>query len=138
MKQKNLILLCDNYPLSAREFFIDDEMRVIAPRFEKVILYTASAKLDENLNRYIPDNAEVVQFSKQKLEVGKIKSFFRIFKPMFLRELAFAVHKLPMRYWVSAFKIMSRKFVHSSDPDNQAYLAYFNITSKFFNTWFFW
>ena len=106
MKQKTLILLCDNYPLSAREFFIDDEMRVIAPRFEKVILYTASAKSEENLNRFIPDNAEVVQFSKQKLETGKIKSLFRIFKPMFLRELVFAVHKLPMRYWVSAFKIM--------------------------------
>ena len=35
MKQKTLILLCDNYPLSAREFFIDDEMRVIAQRVEK-------------------------------------------------------------------------------------------------------
>ena len=106
MKKKTLILLCDNYPLSAGEFFIDDEMRVIAPRFEKVILYMASSKSDENLNRFIPDNAEVVQFSRQKLEVGKIKSFFRIFKPMFLRELAFAVHKLPVKYWVSAFKIM--------------------------------
>ena len=106
MKQKTLILLCDNYPLSAGEFFIDDEMRVIAPQFEKVILYTASAKSEENLNRFIPDNAEVVQFSKQKLETGKIKSFFRIFKPMFLRELVFAVRQLPVKYWVSAFKIM--------------------------------
>ncbi|MBO4777683.1 MAG: glycosyltransferase [Bacteroidales bacterium] len=106
MKNNTLIFLCDNYPLSAREFFIDDEMRVIAPRFEKVILYTASAKSNENLNRYIPDNAEVFQFSKQKLEVGKIKSFFRMFKPMFLRELAFAIHKLPVKYWISAFKIM--------------------------------
>ena len=38
MKQKTLILLCDNYPLSAREFFIDDEMRVIAQRVEKELL----------------------------------------------------------------------------------------------------
>ena len=36
--KKTLILLCDNYPLSAGEFFIDDEMRVIAPQFEKVIV----------------------------------------------------------------------------------------------------
>ena len=97
MSNKTLILLCDNYPLSVGEFFIDDEMRVIAPQFEKVILYTASAKSEENLNRFIPDNAEVVQFSKQKLEIGKIKSFFRVFKPMFLRELAFSFHKLPMK-----------------------------------------
>jgi glycosyltransferase involved in cell wall biosynthesis len=54
----------------------------------------------------VPDNAEVIQFSKQKLETGKIKSFFRIFKPMFLHELAFAICKLPMKYWISAFKIM--------------------------------
>ncbi|MBO7480932.1 MAG: glycosyltransferase [Bacteroidales bacterium] len=106
MKQKTLILLCDNYPLSAGEFFIDDEMRVIAPQFEKVILCTASAKSEENLNRFIPDNAEVVLFSKQKLETSKIKSFFHIFKPMFLRELAFAIRQLPVKYLVSAFKIM--------------------------------
>ena len=117
--KKTLIFLCDNYPLSAREFFIDDEMRVIAPRFEKVILYTASAKSNENLNRFIPDNAEIVQFSKQKLEVGKIKSFFRIFKPMFLRELAFGVHKLPVKYWVSAFKIMYVDIHRASNLKNE-------------------
>ena len=106
MKQKILILLCDNYPLSAREFFIDDEMRVIAPRFEKVIIYTASTDTGERLNRFVPDNAEVVPFSAQKLEAGKLKSVFRIFRPMFLHELVFAFRKLPVRYWVSAFKIM--------------------------------
>ena len=106
MAGKNLILLCDNYPLSAGEFFIDDEMRVIAPRFEKVIIYTASTDTGERLNRFVPDNASVVPFSTQKLEAGKLKSVFRIFKPMFLRELAFAFRKLPVRYWVSAFKIM--------------------------------
>ncbi|MBR5958042.1 MAG: glycosyltransferase [Salinivirgaceae bacterium] len=106
MAGKTLILLCDNYPLSAREFFIDDEMRVIAPQFEKVIIYTASTDTGERLNRFVPDNAEVVPFSTQKLEAGKLKSIFRIFRPMFLRELAFAFRKLPVRYWVSAFKIM--------------------------------
>ena len=33
---------------------------------------------------------------------------------------------------VSAFKIMSRKFVHANDPSNDAYFAYHNITSKYF------
>lgn len=106
MINKTLILLCDNYPLSAREFFIDDEMRVIAPRFEKVIIYTSSKDSGEKLNRFVPDNAEVISFLKQKLEAGKLKSFFRIFTSMFLRELFFAFRKLPVKYWVSAFKIM--------------------------------
>ncbi|MBP5372015.1 MAG: glycosyltransferase [Bacteroidales bacterium] len=106
MKQKALILLCDNYPLSAREFFIDDEMRVIATKFDTVLIYTASADSGENLNRFVPTNAEVVSFSRQKLELGKLKSFFRIFKPMFIAELFFALRSLPVEYWLSAIKIM--------------------------------
>lgn len=106
MKRKTLILLCDNYPLSAREFFIDDEMRVIASRFEKVVIYTASTESGENLNRYVPDNAEIVSFSRTKLETGKLKSIFRIFSPMFIAEFFFAMKKLPLKYWFAAFKIM--------------------------------
>ena len=106
MKNKTLILLCDNYPLSAREFFIDDEMRVIAPKFDKVLIYNASADSGENLNRFVPANAEIVSFSRQKLESGKLKSIFRIFKPMFVAELFFALRNLPVKYWLSAVKIM--------------------------------
>ena len=106
MKPKTLILLCDNYPLSAREFFIDDEMRVIAPKYDKVLIYTASADSGENLNRFVPTNAEIVSFSRQKLEIGKLKSIFRIFKPMFVAELFFALRSLSVKYWLSAIKIM--------------------------------
>ena len=106
MKQKTLIFFCDNYPLSAREFFIDDEMRVVAPRFDKVLIYTASAESRENLNRFVPNNAEVVSFSRQQLETNKLKSIFRIFKPMFIAELFFALRSLPIKYWLSAIKIM--------------------------------
>ncbi len=106
MKNKTLILLCDQYPLSAGEFFIDDEMRVIAPKFDKVLVYTASADTGKNLNRFVPENAEVVSFSRQKFEAGKLKSVFRIFTPMFLSEFFFALKKLPLKYWLSAFKIM--------------------------------
>lgn len=106
MNKKTLILLCDNYPLSAREFFIDDEMRVIAPKLNKVLIYTASSGSGDNLNRFVPDNAEVVSFSRQKFEAGKLKSIFRIFTPMFIAEFFFALKKLPMKYWLSAFKIM--------------------------------
>lgn len=33
---------------------------------------------------------------------------------------------------VSAFKIMSRKFVHAQETDSQAYYAYSNLTTKYF------
>ncbi len=106
MSRKTLILLCDSYSLSAGEFFIDDEMRVIAPKFNKVLIYTASSGSRDNLNRFVPDNAEVVSFSRQKFEAGKLKSIFRIFTPMFIAEFFFALKKLPLKYWLSAFKIM--------------------------------
>ncbi len=106
MNNKILILLCDQYPLSAGEFFIDDEMRVIAPKYDKVLIYTASADSGKNLNRFVPDNTEVVSFSRQKFEAGKLKSIFRIFTPMFIAEFFFALKKLPLKYWFSAFKIM--------------------------------
>lgn len=106
MINKTLILLCDSYPLSAGEFFIDDEMRVIAPKFDRVLVYTASADAGKKLNRFVPDNAEIISFSRQKLEAGKFKSIFRIFKPMFISEFFFALKKLPLKYWLSAFKIM--------------------------------
>lgn len=106
MNTRTLILLCDQYPLSAGEFFIDDEMRVIAPKFDKVLIYTASADTGKNLNRFVPDNAEVVSFSRQKFEAGKLKSIFRTFTPMFIAEFFFALKKLPLKYWLSAFKIM--------------------------------
>ena len=106
MNNKILILLCDQYPLSAGEFFIDDEMRVIAPKYDKVLVYTASAGTDKNLNRFVPENAEVIPFSRQKFEAGKLNSIFRIFTPMFISEFFFALKKLPLKYWFSAFKIM--------------------------------
>lgn len=106
MEQKTLILLCDQYPLSAGEFFVDDEMRVIAPKFDNVLIYTASVGSGENLNRFVPTNAEVIRFSRRQLETNKLKSVFRIFKPMFVAELFFAFRNLPVKYWLSAIKIM--------------------------------
>ena len=106
MNNKTLILLCDSYPFSAGEFFIDDEMRVIAPQFDKVLIYTASEDTGKNLNRFVPGNAEVISFSRQKFEAGKSKSIFWIFTPMFIAEFFFALKKLPLKYWLSAFKIM--------------------------------
>lgn len=106
MQNKTLIFLCDNYPISAREFFVDDEMRVIADKFEKVIVCTAAQQHDIGLNRYVSENMVVEQFSRVAMEEGKWKSVFQMFSPMFIREFFFALRLLPIRYWISAFKIM--------------------------------
>jgi glycosyltransferase involved in cell wall biosynthesis len=106
MKLKTLIFIGEQYPFLPGEFFVDDEMRVIAPKFDKVLVYTASADTGKNLNRFVSNNAEVISFYRQKLEASKLKSLFRIFKPMFISEFFFALKRLPLKYWLSAFKIM--------------------------------
>ncbi len=106
MPPQTLIFLCDNYPIAAREFFVDDEMRVIADKFEKVIVCTVALQYDIGLNRYVPENMVVEQFSRIVMEEGKWKSVFQMFSPMFIRELLFALWLLPIRRWFSAFKIM--------------------------------
>ena len=48
MKLKTLIFIGEQYPFLPGEFFVDDEMRVIAPKFDKVLVYTASADTGKN------------------------------------------------------------------------------------------
>lgn len=106
MTKKTLIFLCDNYPIAAREFFVDDEMRVIAPYFEKIIVLTAAQQDNSELNRYVPQNMEVQQFSRKDLESHKWKSIWRLFTPMVWNEMLFMAKKLPMKHWLQAFKIL--------------------------------
>lgn len=118
---KTLIFLCDNYPISAREFFVDDEMRVIADRFEKVIVLTSAQNQDSNLHRYIPDNIVVEQFSRKTMEDGKWKSLWKAILPIFLQELFFAIRLLPAKQWISALKIMYVELHRSKNVQQYIY-----------------
>lgn len=106
MSNKTLIFLCDNYPISAREFFVDDEMRVIADRFERILVLTSAKPDGAELHRYVPENMEVKQFSRTELETQKWESIWRLFTPMVLAEICFVVKTLPIKYWLQAFKIL--------------------------------
>ena len=106
MKKKILIFLCDQYPFSSGEFFIDDEMRVLALEFERIIIYTASAVSTNSIKRFLPSNAEVVSFSRQNIEFGKIKSIFKICSPIVIAELIFIMRIIPIKYWYASIKIM--------------------------------
>lgn len=103
---KTLIFLCDNYPIAAREFFVDDEMKVIAPYFEKILVLTSAKPDGAELHRYVPENMEVKQFSRTELEMQKWKSIWRLFTPMALTEICFVMKRLPIKYWLQAFKIL--------------------------------
>lgn len=112
MKKKNLVLLCDSYPVSAGEFFIDDEMRVIADRFDKVVVVVKSInKVD--LNRYVPENMIVCPVSDSVSLVDKLKALPKILKPFFYEEWRLAVTNYKLKPSLILFKLMYMDMVRA-------------------------
>ncbi len=105
MSKKNLVLLCDNYPISTGEFFIDDEMRVIANRFEKVFVVVKSQQKDD-LCRYVPENMIVFSVGDSVSFLDKLKALPKILKPFFYEEWRLAVTNYKLKSSLFLFKLM--------------------------------
>lgn len=105
MKKQNLILLCDNYPTSAGEFFIDDEMRVIAPFFQKIIIIQHT-QTPEKLNRFVSENMQVCSYENKITINDKFKSLPFLFKKFFVKELFYIKKTHPKKLYFKLFKIM--------------------------------
>ncbi|NSW45956.1 MAG: glycosyltransferase [Bacteroidales bacterium] len=102
---KTLILLTDNYPITHGEFFIDDEMRVIADRFEKVIVVVKSQQ-SVNFNRYVPKNMIVYPVSDFVSFFDKVKALPKILSSFFMEEWRFAIKNYKLKPSVILFKLM--------------------------------
>ncbi len=81
MASKKLVLLSDNYPNSNGEFFLDDEMHIIAEQFEEIIILCVSQHFEHK--RAIPPNAKVIKW----LPLSFVKRIFftaksLLYKPM--------------------------------------------------------
>ena len=102
MKKKTLILFCDNYPNSIGEYFIDDELRVIYPFFEKIIVISSSPFQDYKENRFIPNNASIHTFSLQKsFRIIDLKYLL-----YFFYEIFYLIFKLNKKLNFLRFKII--------------------------------
>ena len=113
MKKRNLVLLCDNYPLSAGEFFIDDEIKVVATNFEKVYVFIYEQKRT-NLNRHVPENLEVIIYDGKINGWNKTRRLFSLFSILFLNEFYSAITKYKIRFSVKLMKIIYMDIVRSS------------------------
>ncbi|MDD2636383.1 MAG: glycosyltransferase [Bacteroidales bacterium] len=106
MKQnKNLILLCDNYPLSAGEFFLDDEMKVLHTGFIKIFVLVPE-QVNIKLNRYVPQNVELVTYRNHLSIFSKIFIILNLFNPLLYCELKIAITKLKVRLSLTLLKIL--------------------------------
>jgi glycosyltransferase involved in cell wall biosynthesis len=102
MRKKTLILLSDNYPNSIGEYFIDDELRVIYPFFEKIIIISSSPIQEYKEYRFIPNNAIVHTFSSKK-SFGIFDLKYIIY---FFQEIFYLIFKLNKKLNFLRFKII--------------------------------
>lgn len=109
----SLILLCDNYPLSPGEFFLDDEIRVIHSNFEKIYVLTKQQER-KDLNRFMPDNLEVITYTPDISKKNKLKTIPKIFTRFFIFEFSRAIFKFKIAPKPILFKIMFMDIVRSN------------------------
>ena len=108
-----LILLCDNYPLRPGEFFLDDEIKIIHPHFEKIYVLIKNQDQQE-LNRFIPENLEVIKYNSRITANQKLKAITKIISPIFIGELIRAIFKYKISTKPIMFKIMFMDIVRSN------------------------
>ena len=111
-KNKTLVLLSDNYPCSNGEFFLDDEINIIASNFEKITILCISSKTESI--RTVPDNVDVIIIP----EISRIKLFFYRIKGLFFLPLWQELFLLKKRYDLYPsflfFKILLEDYAKSS------------------------
>ena len=101
---KNVILLCDQYPNSNGEFFIDDEMRVASQRFEHIFIITRKSEHDSS-HRYVPENATIIEYNPHFSWKEKLRTCLFLVSPFFVKEAVFVVRTQKPKHWFTIFKI---------------------------------
>ncbi|HGJ63834.1 TPA: glycosyltransferase [bacterium] len=77
MSFKNLVLICNNYPLTEGEFFISDELRIIAKYFDNIYVFIHDQKKSYN-SHYLPTNAIIIKYPPPHTKI-RIVDLLRIF-----------------------------------------------------------
>ena len=107
---KNLFLICDNYPFSAGEFFLDDEINTISPHFENIYILCTSRTTTKI--RKTPQNITILPH----VEASLFLKFFSCLKVFFIPlwiEL-FSLKRYNLSPSIITFKILWADFVKAS------------------------
>lgn len=102
--KKNLVLLCDQYPNTNGEFFIDDEMRVATQQFEHIFVITKKSEGKASY-RYVPENVTIIEYNLDYPCIEKLKTCLFLFSHFFLKEVANVVRNQNPKYWFAIAKI---------------------------------
>ena len=109
---KHLVLLSDNYPNSNGEFFLDDEINIIASKFDQITVLCASKKND--IQRPISQNVHVLELPK----ISLLKHILLRIQGLFFLPLWIEIFSLKKSYGLHTnilfFKILLEDYVRSS------------------------
>ena len=104
-KRKYLVLITCDYPIYASEFYLDDEMHIIAKRFDKV--YVVLEKQNSaSIKREIPNNLEVNTYNSLVSTKDKLKTIVNVFSLFFIKEFVRTIIKTRLKLSIEVFKIM--------------------------------
>ena len=87
---KTLVLLCDNYPLTPYEPFLESEIKAIGSNFERVIVLIPDQK-KQNEGIFIPENLKFKTFNNDLSSYEKLKGIFNVFSKPVLQEFFWLV-----------------------------------------------
>lgn len=102
MRNKTLILLCDNYPYSNGEYFIDDELKIIFPFFEKIIIITNSTIKADLGKRFMPNNVIIHTLSTER----RFRFLDFTYVSYVFKEIYYLIFKLKKKINFLRFKIL--------------------------------
>lgn len=114
-KRKKLVILVADYPYGTGEPFLEDEIKILEKKFEKIYLLHTSLRdrIDAEYELYTPQNAKIVNLYKsdykigwlQKIiQIGSIRVFYEVFLAKFKHRKTFSNNliKLISHYWISS------------------------------------
>lgn len=110
--KKNLLILCDNYPVVPGEFFLDDELRIIGSRFEKILILVLN-KGSNKTERFIPSNTIVYSYDLSISVSDKLRALPFVLKKFFRHEWLLAINKFHIKPSLRLFRIMYMDVVRS-------------------------
>ncbi|QSE98446.1 glycosyltransferase [Fulvivirga lutea] len=101
----NLYFLCDQYPIGKGEFFVDNEIKILASYFDEVYIFIPRQSAYD-LGRQVPKNLKVIEYDLNFSKWDVIRYYYLFFKLFFLAELVFAIKKLGFSQCLNSLKIM--------------------------------
>lgn len=114
----DLFLITDVYPVGNGEFFVDDELRVIASGFNNVFIFVRKQDKTDR-PRFIPDNAIILNYYYEKKFLTVLISILSLLKSEVRSEIKFFIRKYNAGKWFRLFKIMFADYIMAFELKKQ-------------------